>query len=80
MHPVRGQGSNAAHPNRLYSDLIRDGLVDKEGGLSPTSVWRIHAILRKSFDDAVRWGHVQRNVAQPVEDTSARALPIRDAS
>jgi integrase len=54
---------NAAHFNRLYADLLADGKLHQEGGLSPTSVRRIHAMVRKALNDAVRWGYVQRNVA-----------------
>jgi integrase len=57
------QNLNAAHLNRLYAELLTDGKVHQEGGLSPTSVRRIHAMLRKALNDAVRWGHLQRNVA-----------------
>jgi integrase len=55
------QDLNAAHINRLYADLLRDGRVHRDGGLSPTSVRRIHSILRKALNDAVRWGLLQRN-------------------
>jgi integrase len=57
---VRLQELNAAHINRLYSDLLKSGRVNGEGGLSPTSVRRIHAMLRKAFRDAVRWGRLTR--------------------
>jgi len=56
---------NAAHFNRLYADLLRDGRVHQPGGLSPTSVRRIHAMIRKALNDAVRWGLLTRNVALP---------------
>jgi hypothetical protein len=55
------QKLNAAHINRLYAELLRDGRVRTEGGLSPTSVRRIHAMLRKALRDAVRWGLAERN-------------------
>lgn len=54
---------NAANFNRLYADLLRDGRIHHPGGLSPTSVRRIHAMLRKALNDAVRWGLLTRNVA-----------------
>lgn len=53
---------NAAHFNRLYADLLRDGRVHQPGGLSPTSVRRIHGMIRKALNDAVRWGLLNRNV------------------
>jgi integrase len=58
---VRLQELNAAHINRLYSELLRDGRVHGEGGLAPTSVRRIHGMLRKAFRDAVRWGRMTRS-------------------
>ncbi|MBA2317403.1 MAG: Arm DNA-binding domain-containing protein [Euzebyales bacterium] len=54
---------NAAHFNRLYADLLRDGRIHQPGGLSPTSVRRIHAMIRKALNDAVRWGMLTRNAA-----------------
>jgi integrase len=58
------QDLSAAHLNRLYSDLLVSGRADGQGGLSPTSVRRIHSMLRKALNDAVRWGIVARNVTQ----------------
>lgn len=55
------QELNAAHLNRLYADLLARGRVNADGGLSPTSVRRIHAMLRKAPRDAKRWGRVERN-------------------
>ncbi len=55
------QELNAAHLNRLYAELLRAGRVDEAGGLSPTTVRRIHSMLRKALNDAVRWGYAQRN-------------------
>lgn len=58
---IKLQDLNAAHLNRLYTELLREGRVRRPGGLSPTSVLRIHAILRKACNDAVRWGLITRN-------------------
>lgn len=64
---IRLQDLNAAHLNRLYAELLRSGrqrVRAGEGkGLSPTSVRRIHAMLRKALNDAVRWGKLSRNPA-----------------
>ncbi len=68
------QELNAAHLNRLYADLLRGGRVDGAGGLSPTSVVRIHAMLRKALNDAVRWGRVQRNVATLADPPPGKAV------
>jgi integrase len=53
--------------NRLYAELLADGAVDHEGGLSPASVRRVHAVLRKGLADAVRWGLVVRNAADEAD-------------
>jgi integrase len=49
--------------NALYADLLADGRRNGTGGLSPTSVRRIHATLHKALSDAVRWGRLPRNPA-----------------
>lgn len=60
---IKLQELNAAHLNRLYAEPLRDGRANGKGGLSPTSVRRIHAMLRKALNDGVRWGRAGRNVA-----------------
>jgi integrase len=57
------QDLNAAHLNRMYGELLRSGRTRGTGGLSPTSVRRLHSILRKAFNDGIRWGLLQRNPA-----------------
>lgn len=74
------QELNAAHLNRLYTELLQSGRVHQEGGLSPTSVRRIHAMVRKALNDAVRWGHVRHNAAtfaDPPSDRIVRAARRR---
>lgn len=65
------QELNAAHLNRLYTELLRGGRQRRaEGasaGLSPTTVRRVHTMLRKALNDAVRWGRIARNPA-PLAD------------
>ena len=46
------------HLQQLYSDLAQR--------LSPMSIRHVHAVLRRSLRDAVRWGAVARNVAELV--------------
>jgi integrase len=65
---------NAAHLNRLYAELLIEGKVRQAGGLSPSSVRRIHAMLRKALNDAVRWGHLQRNVTLLADPPSQRVV------
>lgn len=59
--------------NRMYAELLKDGRLRGESGLSPTSVRRIHAMLRKALNDAVRWGLVRRNVVLLADPPPARA-------
>lgn len=68
------QDLNAAHINRLYAELLVDGRVQTEGGLSVTSVRRIHAMLRKALRDAVRWGRVERNATDLADPPSAKVV------
>jgi len=47
------------HLKALYSELL--------GSMSPRSVQQLHQVLRRALEDAVHWGHVQRNVARLVK-------------
>ncbi len=42
--------------SRLYGDLLTDGRIDGEGGLSPKTVRNIAATLHKALGEGVRWG------------------------
>jgi integrase len=66
------QDLSAAHLNRLYADLLVGGRRDGTGGLSATTVRRIHAMLRKALNDAVRWGLIERNPAVLADPPAAR--------
>lgn len=52
---------NASHINALYAELLIDGRRNGQGGLSSSTVRRIHATLHKALGDAVRWGRIVRN-------------------
>lgn len=75
---IRLQDLSAAHLNRLYTDLLRSGrqrvLTGQSPGLSPTSVRRIHAMLRKALNDAVRWGKLSRNPALRADPPPMRTV------
>lgn len=71
---IRLQELNAAHVNRLYADLLKEGRVREEGGLSPTTVRRIHAILRKALNDAVRWSLLEANPALSADPPPAKVV------
>ncbi len=62
---------NAAHLNGFYADLLADGRRNGPGGLSPTSVRRIHATVHKALADAVRWGRLSRNPADHADPPRA---------
>ena len=47
--------------NALYAELSESGRVHGEGGLSASSVRRVHAVLHKACRDAVRWGRLAAN-------------------
>ena len=66
------QELSPAHLNRLYTDLLKKGGSVRVAGLSPTSVRRVHALLRKAFNDAVRWGLIERNPALKADPPPAR--------
>ena len=56
------------HLSGFYAEKLKSGRLDgKEGGLSPRSVLYLHRILSKCLKDAVRAGHIGRNVAQAVD-------------
>jgi integrase len=68
------QALTPARINRLYSDLLDGGRLNRGGGaLSPKTVRNVHVILRKSLGDAVRWGLLQRNVAEYADPPKLRA-------
>ncbi len=74
---VRLQELNPAQLNRLYSILLSEGRVREEGGLSPTTVRRVHAMLRTALNDAVRWGLLESN---PVTDSDPPPARVVKAS
>jgi len=49
--------------NGLYQQLLANGLVNGEGGLSPATVSNIHVVLRKALADAEDAGLIPRNPA-----------------
>ena len=49
--------------NSFYGDLLKNGRASGRSGLSPTTVARVHVTVHRMLRDAVRWGLLQRNVA-----------------
>lgn len=52
---------------RLYADRLA-------AGLSTTTVHHMHAVIHRALKQALRWGHVDRNVSEMV-DPPRRTLP-----
>ena len=71
---VQLQELNAAHLNRLYAELLSAGRIHGDGGLSPTSVRRIHAMLRKALKDAIRWGRTEHNATDLADPPPAKVV------
>lgn len=61
------QAVTGADLNRLYGVLLASGRANGKGGLSPATVRRVHAVLRKALGDAVRWGRLARNPADAAD-------------
>jgi integrase len=61
----------AAQLNALYAELLEAGKRDGSGGLSPTTVRRIHSTLHKALADGVRWGLIARNPADSADPPRA---------
>ncbi len=52
---------DAPRLNRFYARLMSEGRRKGRGGLSPSTVRRIHATLHRALRDAVRWGLLADN-------------------
>ena len=70
--------------NALYAYLLEEGRVCGRGGLSPSSVRRVHAVLHWACHDAVRWGRLTVNPVDAADPPRASAehpdrLPVWSA-
>ena len=61
------QRLSPAQLTAFYRALLDGGRRDGRGGLAPKTVRNIHGMLHAALRDAVRWGHVARNVADAVQ-------------
>ncbi len=61
------------HVQRLYNDKL-------EAGLSARTIHHFRETLRSALSDALRWGHVSRNVAALVDPPRAKRHEIRPLS
>lgn len=64
----------APHLNRVYAELLEEGRIRGTGGLSPATVHSVHRILRKAFNDAVRWGLLTANPTDHADPPPFRAV------
>ena len=55
------------HLQQLYRKKLESGKLNGKGGLSPTTVRRIHNVLHKAFSTAVKWQLLQVNPADAVD-------------
>jgi integrase len=77
---VRLTSLRAEHLNRLYIDLLKDGRIDGQGGLSAHTVRNVHVIVHLLLRDACAAGLISRNVAElatPPPRRSPRTAPMR---
>jgi integrase len=74
---IRLLGLTAGHLNAFYGELLAEGRRDGKGGLSPTTVRRVHATIHKALADGVRWGRLPRNLADQADPPRA---PVAEMS
>jgi integrase len=62
--------------NALYNELLERGRADGKGGLGRNTVGRIHAVLHRALGDAVRWGRLNRNIADLADGPERKAAEV----
>jgi integrase len=65
---------NASDIDAAYSQWLKWGRRNGQGGLSPQTIIHHHRVLRQALAQAVKWGLIVRNVADSV-DPPRRARP-----
>jgi integrase len=63
------------HLQDLYTDLLKSGRVDGEGGLSPRSVRLAHQVLHLALERAADWRMIVRNPAAAKLDLPRMVRP-----
>lgn len=56
-----------AHLNKLYSDMLASRKDGKEGGYSPTTIKRVHALISSILSTAVQWNILLDNPCERVK-------------
>lgn len=64
---VKMKDLKAMHLQKLYADLLKDGALYRDGGISPITIRHLHGMIHKALENAVRWQIVARNISQLVE-------------
>lgn len=67
------QELNAAHVNRLYTELLASGKVDGSP-LAASTTHDVHRTLRRALTDAVRWGLTETNATDRADPPPVRAV------
>lgn len=55
-----------AHLNKLYSEMLNQRKDGKEGGYSPTTIKRVHAVTSSIMSTAVQWNIITDNPCERV--------------
>lgn len=72
---VRLSKVTAPRLNAFYAELLREGRADG-GSLSARTVRYVHTILRRAFEDAVRWQQLARNPASHANPPKPKASEL----
>ena len=56
-----------AHLNKLYTDMLQSRKDNRQGGYSPTSIRRCHAVISSIFSTAAHWNIVTDNPCERVK-------------
>ena len=56
-----------AHLNKLYTDMLQSRKDNREGGYSPASIRRCHAVISSIFSTATHWNIVTDNPCERVK-------------
>lgn len=60
------------HLQNFYSEKLKSGKLNGEGGLSERTVLALHRIIHSALEQAVKWQLIVRNVAEAVEPPKAK--------
>ena len=65
------------HVEAAYNELLRNGRLDGNGGLSAQTVIHCHRVLHKALRQAVKWQMAPRNVCEAVEPPTPEKHEMR---